>query len=63
MILCSCTGLTDRDVWDAVEAGHRELDQLRSTLGIAAQCGGCSEQVSSLLKALIEHLETVPARA
>ena len=63
MILCSCTGLTDRDVWDAVEAGHRELDALRSKLGIAAQCGGCSSVVEDLLKHINAHLDQVSVRA
>jgi bacterioferritin-associated ferredoxin len=63
MILCSCTGLTDRDVWEAVEGGHRDLDALRAKLGIAAQCGGCNEQATSLLKAINEHLDNLPVHA
>lgn len=41
MYVCLCKGITDSQIRAAVQDGVSSLRELRSTLGVASQCGKC----------------------
>ncbi|MCZ6829230.1 MAG: bacterioferritin-associated ferredoxin [Gammaproteobacteria bacterium] len=41
MYVCLCKGITDAQIRAAVEDGASSLRELRTTLGVASQCGKC----------------------
>lgn len=41
MYVCLCKGITDTQIRAAVEDGASSLRDVRSTLGVASQCGKC----------------------
>ena len=41
MYVCLCKGITDTQIRAAVEDGASSLSEVRSTLGVASQCGKC----------------------
>ncbi len=41
MYVCLCKGITDTQVRAAVEDGANSLRDVRSSLGVASQCGKC----------------------
>jgi bacterioferritin-associated ferredoxin len=41
MYVCLCKGITDAQIRAAVEDGANSLRDLRTTLGVASQCGKC----------------------
>jgi bacterioferritin-associated ferredoxin len=41
MYVCLCKGITDTQIRAAVEDGASSLREVRSTLGVASQCGKC----------------------
>lgn len=49
MYVCLCRGVTETDVCKALEEGHRTLNALQDTLGVATCCGCCLEHVVHLL--------------
>ena len=53
MYVCVCHRVNDRAVREAVEAGVRNLEELRDELGLGRSCGTCLEQAGTLLK---DHL-------
>lgn len=50
MIVCLCTGATDRDVDAAIDEGARCLCDL-SSRGIGTSCGSCHESVRMMMAA------------
>ncbi|MBL8900929.1 MAG: (2Fe-2S)-binding protein [Planctomycetes bacterium] len=50
MILCCCTGTTDRDLRSLVREGARDLDRLGEATGAGACCGGCRPALRELLR-------------
>jgi len=51
MIVCSCNVLSDRDVRDALSAGHtpRTTGQVYGCLGCSAQCGRCARTIRRIM--------------
>lgn len=41
MVVCHCQGVTLEAIRDAMRQGHRDLEALARTLGVATCCGGC----------------------
>ena len=41
MYVCLCKGITDTQIRAAVEDGASSLREVRTTLGVASQCGKC----------------------
>lgn len=41
MYVCLCKGITDTQIRAAVEDGANSLREVRTTLGVASQCGKC----------------------
>lgn len=50
MYVCICNGITDKQIRAAVSRGVNSLQELRDELGVASQCGGCSEFAVSLIE-------------
>jgi bacterioferritin-associated ferredoxin len=50
MYVCICNGITDKQIKTAIAGGATSLQCLRDELGVASQCGGCSDYAMSLLE-------------
>lgn len=48
-IICTCLGITDQDIEEAVKAGARNWGQLQEATKIGTMCGGCKERAEELL--------------
>ena len=51
MYVCLCTGLSDRTIRAAVEAGCRSVAQIYRACGERPQCGKCVAQIRDLITA------------
>ena len=49
MYVCVCNAITDKQIRAAAEAGTTELWRLQAELGVATNCGSCSEVASEIL--------------
>ncbi|WP_439107591.1 bacterioferritin-associated ferredoxin [Congregibacter sp.] len=56
MYVCICNGITEKQIRSAVAGGANSLQLLRDELGVASQCGSCTDHALSLL-------EDAPAQA
>lgn len=52
MFVCICNGVTERQVREAIAGGASSLEALHSELGVASQCGSCSEHAQRLIHEL-----------
>jgi len=50
-IACSCHGVRDRTVEDAITAGDRSVEQVMGLCGAGTNCGGCVPTIEALLDA------------
>jgi bacterioferritin-associated ferredoxin len=50
MYLCICRQVTDRDIHEAVAQGACRMRDLRTQLGVRAQCGKCADRAHAVLK-------------
>ena len=50
MILCCCTGTSDRELRAQVRAGARDRESLGELTGAGACCGGCRPILRDLLR-------------
>lgn len=50
MYVCICNGITDKEIRKAIAGGASSLQSLRDELGVASQCGSCSDQAMSFLE-------------
>ena len=49
MYVCICTGVTDRQIRQAAEAGCRTMAELTMRTGAGSNCGSCIEMATALL--------------
>ncbi len=49
VVVCTCLGITDRDIEEAVKGGTRTWAQLQEATKIGTVCGGCKEHAQELL--------------
>lgn len=49
MFICLCNGVTDSQIRRAASAGVTSLDALQDELGVAGQCGQCSDAAIAVL--------------
>ncbi len=49
IVICTCLGITDQDIEEAVKAGTRNWSQLQEATKIGTVCGGCRERAEELL--------------
>jgi bacterioferritin-associated ferredoxin len=61
MIVCSCTGSTDRDVERAFDAGAVNIDAIGDSCSAGSFCGGCHASLTALLHR--RSCETCPNRS
>lgn len=59
-MVCRCSGVSDSDLVDALDAGARTLGEVCRRTGAAQDCGSC---VFSVRKVLCEHVaDALPPR-
>ncbi len=56
MYVCLCKGITDTQIRAAVEDGASSLRDVRTTLGVASQCGKCGILTREIVReTLLDH--------
>ena len=50
MIVCLCSGTTDRQIEAAIAGGARCMSALQSASGAGAGCGGCLPSLRDMLR-------------
>ena len=50
MIICSCTGSTERDVEGALDRGADTLSAIGDSCEAGTECGGCHPVLAALLE-------------
>jgi nitrogen fixation NifU-like protein len=48
-VICTCLGITDKDIFSAFQTGARTWEQLQAATKIGTSCGGCKEKAMELL--------------
>lgn len=61
MYVCVCNAVTERHIHRAVEQGAQRMRDLRTHLGIAADCGRCATCAHSCLKSALAGRDTAVA--
>jgi len=56
MYVCLCSGVTDQQIRDAIQAGDSDLKALRKKLGLANSCGMCIPDAREILTAESDRL-------
>lgn len=49
MYVCICNGVTDKQIRRAIADGVQSLEELHDELGVASQCGSCSDHAMSII--------------
>lgn len=52
MYVCLCNGITDKQIRREVARGAQSLNDLRERLGVASQCGSCSNYAIEMINEL-----------
>src|SRR5262245_25266129 len=55
--VCLCRAVTDKDIKRAVDAGHRDVVQVREQTGMGTGCGRCREFGAALVRELTNTAE------
>lgn len=42
MYICVCKAVTEKQIFQAVQAGAKHINDLKKELGVASECGRCS---------------------
>ena len=50
MYVCICNAITDKQIRQAAESGVTSLWELQKKLGVASNCGKCSEMAVDILR-------------
>jgi len=50
MYVCICNAITDKQIRKAAESGVRSLWDLQKELGVASNCGKCSEMAAEIIR-------------
>ena len=53
VVICSCLGITDKDIEKAVQQGAKNWEQLQQATKIGTGCGGCKEKALEMLEGLV----------
>ena len=62
MYTCICGAVTDHQIRDAIRDGAHTLEALRSQLGVASQCGKCTDEVQRILHETLAAAHPLPHR-
>lgn len=49
MIVCSCTGVTDRTIGAVLATGASSIDEVGAACGAGTRCGGCWPHLQALI--------------
>lgn len=49
MYVCVCNVITDRQIQQAIEAGHDEPEAIYAACGVRPQCGSCAETMEEMI--------------
>jgi bacterioferritin-associated ferredoxin len=58
MYVCLCTGVTERDIHEALEAGAASVEEVAYCTGAGTRCGTCR----ATLAAMVEQSDESPRR-
>jgi bacterioferritin-associated ferredoxin len=50
MYVCVCKAITDKQILRAIDEGADNLMKLKTSLGLATQCGRCSKTARPILR-------------
>ena len=56
MYVCICKGITDTQIRSAVIAGANSVREVRSSLGVASQCGKCGSLARDIVRESLTEL-------
>ena len=57
MYVCICRQITDNQIKDQCRDGASSINDLRTRLGVASECGKCSKLAQSIVK---EYARSTP---
>ena len=60
MFVCICNAITDKQIREAARAGAKDLWALQEQLGVATNCGSCSQDALAIVEET--HQASRPAR-
>jgi bacterioferritin-associated ferredoxin len=49
MYICVCKAVTEKQIFQAAQAGARRVKDLKNSLGVASECGRCATCAKSCL--------------
>jgi bacterioferritin-associated ferredoxin len=50
MYICVCKAVTEKQIFQAAQAGARHVKDLKKSLGVASECGRCAQCAKSCLR-------------
>jgi bacterioferritin-associated ferredoxin len=50
MYVCLCTGVTERDILDAIDAGANSVEEVAHCTGAGTRCGTCRRAVAAMVE-------------
>ncbi len=56
MYVCLCKAVTDRQIRESINGGASSFDAVRKELGVATQCGKCTQQAKSIVDMAVKTL-------
>ncbi|MDO6460002.1 (2Fe-2S)-binding protein [Granulosicoccaceae sp. 1_MG-2023] len=59
MIVCVCKRISDSRIREAVQDGCHTMDDVREELGVASQCGRCSD---CALEVVVDELQQLSVK-
>lgn len=61
MYVCVCNAVTERQVYEAIEAGATTVKALSRQLGVGSQCGSCVSCAKECLTKARQSESTLPS--
>lgn len=49
MYICLCKAITDKDIAEAVNAGHVSFEEVQYQLDVSTGCGSCQQSVQAVI--------------
>ncbi len=61
MYVCVCKAITDKQILRAIDEGADNLMKLKTSLGLATQCGRCSKTARAMLREQVQDSSSAGA--
>ena len=61
MYVCLCKAVTDRQIKEFVNGGAGSFEEVCKQLGVATQCGKCSQLAQNIVEATVKKTTFVEA--